>query len=37
MVEDLVTVCDNCHRMLHLMRGKEHDLDRLKQIIANKN
>lgn len=36
-LEDLVTVCANCHRILHLMRGKEHDLDRLKQIIANKN
>lgn len=29
-LEDLVTVCANCHRMLHLMRGREHDLEELK-------
>jgi 5-methylcytosine-specific restriction endonuclease McrA len=34
-LEDLVTVCANCHRMLHLMRGREHDLDRLKQIMSS--
>jgi 5-methylcytosine-specific restriction endonuclease McrA len=30
-VDDLVTVCANCHRMLHLMRGREHDLQDLKR------
>jgi len=33
-LEDLVTVCANCHRMLHLMRGREHDLQKLKYIIV---
>ena len=32
-LEDLVTVCANCHRMLHLMSGREHDLQELKDII----
>jgi 5-methylcytosine-specific restriction endonuclease McrA len=32
-LEDLVTVCANCHRMLHLMRGREHDLAELQRII----
>lgn len=32
-VGDLVTVCANCHRMLHLMRGREHDLDELRQRV----
>jgi 5-methylcytosine-specific restriction endonuclease McrA len=35
-LEDLVTVCANCHRMLHLMRGREHDLEELKHIIAKR-
>ena len=29
-LDDLVTVCANCHCMLHLMRGREHDLEELK-------
>jgi 5-methylcytosine-specific restriction endonuclease McrA len=32
-LEHLVTVCSNCHRMLHQMRGDEHDLDRLRRAI----
>jgi hypothetical protein len=32
-IEDLVTVCSNCHRMLHLMRGREHDLEELKKVM----
>jgi 5-methylcytosine-specific restriction endonuclease McrA len=36
-VEDLVTVCANCHRMLHLMRGREHDLDELKKRIRRQH
>jgi 5-methylcytosine-specific restriction endonuclease McrA len=32
-LEDLVTVCANCHRMLHLMHGREHDLEELKHMI----
>jgi len=32
-LKDLVTVCANCHRMLHLMRGQEHDLDELKRVM----
>ena len=31
-LEDLVTVCSNCHRMLHQMRGREHDLDELRRL-----
>lgn len=34
-LEDLVTVCSNCHRMLHLMRGNEHDLDRLRRAMRD--
>ena len=30
-VHDLATVCANCHRMLHLMHGREHDLQDLKR------
>jgi len=32
-LEDLVTVCANCHCMLHLMRGHEHDLDKLRHLL----
>jgi 5-methylcytosine-specific restriction endonuclease McrA len=31
--DDLVTVCANCHRMLHRMDGKPEDIVRLKAII----
>ena len=30
---DLVTVCGNCHRMLHRMDGKPDDIAKLKVII----
>jgi predicted HNH restriction endonuclease len=34
-LEELVTVCSNCHRMLHQMRGNEHDLDRLRRVLRD--
>lgn len=35
-LEDLVTVCPNCHRMLHKMKGVETDLDELRKILAER-
>ena len=35
-VDDLITVCANCHRMLHRMNGTANDISRLRRII-NKN
>ena len=32
-LEDLVTVCANCHRMLHRMDGEEGDLAKLRRIV----
>ncbi len=32
-VEDLITVCANCHRMLHKMKGRSGDMAELKAII----
>jgi putative restriction endonuclease len=32
-VEDLATVCANCHRMLHRMEGRRSDMGRLKAIV----
>ena len=32
-VEDLRTVCSNCHRMLHKMNGERDDIKRLKSIV----
>lgn len=32
-IEDLVTVCANCHRMLHRMEGKRDDLKNLRAIV----
>ena len=32
-LEDLRTVCSNCHRMLHRMEGKRDDIQRLKERI----
>ena len=32
-LEDLATVCANCHRMLHRMEGERDDLAKLKAII----
>jgi 5-methylcytosine-specific restriction endonuclease McrA len=35
-LEDLITVCPNCHRMLHRMEGKEGDLAKLRKIVSNR-
>jgi predicted HNH restriction endonuclease len=35
-LEDLATVCANCHRMLHKMRGVRGDLLKLKAIVSAK-
>jgi len=32
-IEDLTTVCANCHRMLHRMAGKRDDIKKLKAIV----
>ena len=34
--EDLVTVCANCHRMLHRMEGTKDDLPRLRRIVRRR-
>ena len=34
-IEDLTTVCANCHRMLHRMKGHRDDIKKLKAIIRN--
>jgi predicted HNH restriction endonuclease len=33
-LKDLVTVCSNCHRMLHRMDGKTNDLKKLRAIVS---
>lgn len=35
-LQDLVTVCANCHRMLHHMEGKRDDVRKLKAIVRNR-
>lgn len=35
-VDDLITVCANCHRMLHRMSGEGGDIQKLKSIIKKK-
>jgi predicted HNH restriction endonuclease len=32
-VEDLVTVCANCHRMLHRMPGTRRDVEKLRKLV----
>lgn len=32
-IDDLITVCANCHRMLHRMAGNTQDINSLKKII----
>ncbi len=32
-LRDLITVCANCHRMLHNMKGEKNDIPRLKAIV----
>jgi 5-methylcytosine-specific restriction endonuclease McrA len=34
-ITDLVTVCANCHRMLHHMDGKSNDIGKLRTIVRN--
>jgi predicted HNH restriction endonuclease len=34
-VQDLVTVCANCHRMLHQMNGKSSDVASLRKIVSS--
>lgn len=34
-LEDLTTVCANCHRMLHRMEGSGEDIQKLRNIIRN--
>ena len=34
--EDLVTVCANCHRMLHRMDGEDSDLQKLRAIVRKR-
>ena len=36
-LEDLITVCANCHRMLHLMEGKRNDFLKLQRSIAKRH
>lgn len=35
-VEDLVTVCANCHRMLHRMKGDKGDVPRLRRALKRR-
>jgi predicted HNH restriction endonuclease len=32
-VNDLITVCPNCHRILHRMKGGPEDIEKLKQLL----
>lgn len=34
-IEDLATVCSNCHRMLHKMDGNRDDVEKLRNIVRN--
>lgn len=34
-LDDLRTVCANCHRMLHRMEGKREDIDTLRKIVKS--
>ncbi len=35
-IDDLITVCANCHRMLHRMDGIPKDIDNLNKIVKNR-
>jgi 5-methylcytosine-specific restriction endonuclease McrA len=37
LLDDLVTVCPNCHRMLHQMRGMPRDVEDLKKVVKKHN
>ena len=32
-IDDLITVCSNCHRMLHRLDGEQGDVQKLKKIV----
>lgn len=32
-VDDLITVCANCHRMLHKLQGEPEDIEELKVML----
>lgn len=34
-LKDLITVCSNCHRMLHRMKGEAGDVEQLKRMLAS--
>lgn len=34
-LKDIITVCANCHRMLHRMDGASSDIDELRKIVNN--
>jgi predicted HNH restriction endonuclease len=36
-LDDLVTVCPNCHTMLHHMSGSRSDVTRLRRIINGRH
>jgi len=33
VVNDLITVCPNCHKILHRMNGGPNDIDKLRQLV----
>ena len=35
VLDDLLTVCPNCHRMLHRMEGRKNDWKKLQQIVKS--
>lgn len=35
-LEDLITVCSNCHRMLHRMKGEKGDIENLKKTVIKR-
>jgi 5-methylcytosine-specific restriction endonuclease McrA len=34
--DDLITVCSNCHRMLHKLDGKRDDINKLKKLLRGR-
>jgi len=32
-VDDLITVCANCHRMLHKLKGESKDIEKLRDAV----
>jgi 5-methylcytosine-specific restriction endonuclease McrA len=33
-IDDLITVCSNCHAMLHKMKGRESDVEQLRSLLT---